>query len=70
MGAVLSSLRDKEAYLKQQAEKARRESLKSLKADNPVEAARLQDVAKRAEEEASSKRIQMEEAVAKSLTSD
>jgi hypothetical protein len=63
MGVILSGPRSKEAYLRAQAEKARREARQAREADDPSEAARLEDVAKRAEEAADSTRQQLEDSV-------
>jgi hypothetical protein len=63
MGVILSGPRSKEAYLKDQAEKARRAAQQAREADDPAEAARLEDVAKRAEEAAIATRRQLEDSL-------
>lgn len=61
MGVILSGPRSKAAYLHDQSIKARRQALQARKAGDPDEAARLEDVARRAEEAAITTKIQLEE---------
>jgi hypothetical protein len=62
MGVILSGPRSKQAYLKDQSQKARKQALQARRMGDDDEAERLENVAQRADEAALNSKIQYEDA--------